>query len=113
VEKFVVEWEKRKAEERQKELREVEEDISKMFENNDSGIFSEELQNLKRLEGIKKGLLEKEEAKWKLKNRAIWLAEGDENTKFFQNYARHRKNTNTIWENSIQVASKFKGKIFF
>jgi len=109
----VVEWEKRKAEERQKELREVEEDISKMFENNDGGIFSEELQNLKRLEGIKKGLLEKEEAKWKLKNRAIWLAEGDENTKFFQNYARHRKNTNTIWENSIQVASKFKGKIFF
>jgi len=28
----------------------------------------------------------------------IWLAEGDENTKFFQNYAKHRKNINIIWE---------------
>jgi len=32
-----------------------------------------------------------------LKMREIWLAAGDENSKFFQNYAKGRKNTNMIW----------------
>lgn len=33
-----------------------------------------------------------------MKSRATWLESGDQNTKFFQNYANHRKNINTIWE---------------
>jgi len=32
-----------------------------------------------------------------LKSRAIWLRVRDENTKFFQNYAKGRKKSNTIW----------------
>ena len=32
-----------------------------------------------------------------LKSRAIWLEIGDENTKFFQAYAKGRKMQNTIW----------------
>jgi len=32
-----------------------------------------------------------------LKSRAIWLKCGDENTKFFQAYAKGRKFTNSIW----------------
>jgi hypothetical protein len=32
-----------------------------------------------------------------LKSRAIWLEKGDENTKFFQAYAKGRKAENTIW----------------
>jgi hypothetical protein len=33
-----------------------------------------------------------------LKSQAIWLSEGDNNTKFFNKYAAFRKNFNTIWE---------------
>eukprot|EP00253_Pinus_taeda_P001601 PITA_01601 len=39
--------------------------------------------------------IEKEE--WRLKSRAIWLKAGDENSKFFHNYAKGRKSANTIW----------------
>jgi hypothetical protein len=35
--------------------------------------------------------LEWKEDKWRLKRKVPWLAEGDENTKFFQNYAKGRK----------------------
>ena len=37
------------------------------------------------------------EEEWRLKSRAIWLKAGDENTRFFHNYAKGRKSANTIW----------------
>ena len=55
---------------------------------------------MKILEETKKSLLEKEEAKWMLKSRAIWLIEGDGYTHIYQNYDKHRKNINIIWEMS-------------
>lgn len=45
----------------------------------------------------RKILLENEE-QWNLKSHAIWLSVGDEKIILFQNYAKGRKNTNTIWE---------------
>jgi hypothetical protein len=40
-------------------------------------------------------LLEKEE--WKLKSRDLWIEVRDQNMKFFQNFANHRKHVDTIW----------------
>jgi hypothetical protein len=48
------------------------------------------------LETKKRDILLEREATWRLKSRAIWLKQGDENTKFFHNFVRHRHHLNTI-----------------
>ena len=41
-------------------------------------------------------LLTKEEDLWRLKSRAIWIKEGDNNIKNFHRHATHRKKLSTI-----------------
>lgn len=48
-------------------------------------------------------LLRQKEETWLLKSRVIWLKAGDENSKFFQQYARGRKNKNIIWALRDQI----------
>eukprot|EP00253_Pinus_taeda_P029007 PITA_29007 len=43
-------------------------------------------------------ILKEREESWRLRSRAIWLAEGDNNTKFYHKYANGRKAINIIWE---------------
>ena len=62
-------------------------------------MFTEaELGVLKKLEGKKDSLLLQEEQKWRLKSIALWLEEGDQNTKYFHRYASQRNSINTIHE---------------
>jgi len=42
-------------------------------------------------------LLTEHENTWRLKNIAVWFEKGDENTKFFQSYAKGRNAENIIW----------------
>jgi hypothetical protein len=49
------------------------------------------------MENIRRDLLQDREEEWRKKSRALCLHSGDENTKFFQSYAKGRKLENTIW----------------
>jgi len=50
------------------------------------------------LEKEKNRLLQQEEARWRLKSRALWMKNGDKNSKFFHKYANARRERNYIWE---------------
>eukprot|EP00253_Pinus_taeda_P025504 PITA_25504 len=43
-------------------------------------------------------ILKEREESWRLRSRAIWLLEGDANTKYYHKFANGRKIINTIWE---------------
>jgi hypothetical protein len=43
-------------------------------------------------------LLKQEEETWRQKNRALWLAAGDRNTKFFHSFSNYRRQHNAIWD---------------
>ena len=48
------------------------------------------------LEGQLHELYEREEIMYKQRSRVGWLQEGDQNTRYFQNRASHRKRKNTV-----------------
>ena len=63
------------------------------------GIFSRDQSGyIKDLFLRKHGILSCEEETIPQKIRAIWLQAGDENTKYFHNYANRRRISNSIWE---------------
>lgn len=55
-------------------------------------------------------LLEKEEAYWRQRSRAIWLKEGDKNTSFFHNKANQRQKRNTIKKTRDQHGNWIHGR---
>jgi hypothetical protein len=50
------------------------------------------------MEGERNKILKEVEEKWRLRSRAIWLASGDNNTKFFHKYATFNRTRKHIWE---------------
>jgi hypothetical protein len=42
-------------------------------------------------------MLEDEE-RWHMKRRAMWIKSSDKNTKYFHNFASHRRNKKHLWE---------------
>eukprot|EP00253_Pinus_taeda_P030816 PITA_30816 len=70
------------------------------FEDSTEGIFpnvrSKEQYN--SLVAKRSQILKDREASWRLRSRAIWLTEGDDNTCFYHKFSNGRKAINTIWE---------------
>lgn len=81
----------------EKEIRDIEERIA-TIEELDPRFDEASLAVSRDLSNRKKILLGRQESSWRLKSRVLWLAKGDGNTKFFQNYATMRRNKNCIWE---------------
>jgi hypothetical protein len=95
---------------RDSQLKDVEHNLDRIFKENVEGLFSEEVLNsIKLLESKKCKLLLDRQNDWRLKSRTIWLNQGDQNTKFFHNYARFRESQNTNWELSNREGEKVQG----
>jgi hypothetical protein len=54
--------------------------------------------DLHLLEAERACILRADEDRWRLKSRALWLSSGDNNTRFFHQFASHRRNKKFIWD---------------
>ena len=89
----------KKKEKEEEELKRVNAELALLEDPEGGGYVSMDSRNkIKDLEASRRTILQIREESWRLKSREICLQAGDENTKFFQNYAKGRKMANTIWE---------------
>jgi len=99
LKKVVKNWDRLQKKARSESLCHIEAAIDLIFENCEMGFFSApERELLSSLEAEKMRILRREEADWRLKSRAIWIKNGDENTRFFHKFANQRRIQNAIWE---------------
>jgi hypothetical protein len=66
--------------------------------------------NLIKLEFERNKLLKSQEDLWRIRSRAIWVQSGDQNTKFFHQFANHRRNRKYIWEVCDDSGTIHKGQ---
>jgi hypothetical protein len=99
-------WAFQKRKNEDKELKEIEYELQRFLEEEGEILATTESKiRLLHLEKRRIKLLKEKEESWRLKSRAIWLESGDENTKFFQAFAKGRKNINTIWQLKDQAGN--------
>lgn len=95
----VLQWEKSKKKEDGATLILIERELDVLSNLVDDELFSEERRNMFfELLASKHKILLQEEETWQLKSQAVWIQSGDKNPKFFQNFANHRRISNSIWD---------------
>lgn len=80
-------------------MKEIQDSLDKITGEYKNGNISFLVRNkIHELEKKRHNLIAIEETTWRLKSKALWLKEGDQNTKFFHIFADHGRDINSIWE---------------
>jgi hypothetical protein len=61
-------------------------------------LFEDTKSEVSNLEECRRNLLEEKQLTRRLKSMALWISKVDEDSNFFHQYAKYRKNINTIWK---------------
>lgn len=98
LKKLTIKWAKEKHQKDNQNLTFVEAALTDFTADNNRGFLSvEDKSHLIDMENKRIKILKDWEETWRLKSQAIWLKAGDDYTKYFQNLAKGRKASNTIW----------------
>eukprot|EP00253_Pinus_taeda_P031311 PITA_31311 len=94
-----IKWAKEKQNHDSAQLIQIEADLTSLTDDRGLGFISAvDKCRLIDLENKKAKILKEREESIRLRSWAIWIQAGDDNTKFFHNFAKCRKVSNTIWK---------------
>jgi len=89
----------------------LEEEIKVTLQNSLGGSRTiEEEIYIKNLEHSRNKYLKENEELWRQRSRAIWIKSGDQNTKFFHNFANYRRNRKFVWEIRYEMGTLHSGQ---